>query len=187
MRQMRALAWERLAAMLICVGAGGVAVYLAFRFVLPFLLPFLIAWLLSLVLRRLARRLARRTGLSPATCAVLLLLVSLGGGLVLLGASVWRLVLELRHLLERLLAEGGGAVDWVTDSVDLFDALTSRIGFLHRVGAGERFVALRDAFNQTVADMIGGLLTSLTAAIPAFLAPIGCLPLHNITSLWVCQ
>lgn len=166
---MGSISWERTAAILFCVGAGSALLYLSFRFAFPFFLPFLIAWLISLAVRPLAEGLARRTGLSKSLCAALLLLLFLGGALFLVGASVWRLVLELQHLLERLLSEGGGVDDWVEESFDFFDAVTSRIGFLRHIGAGERFAAFRDAFNKAVADMIGSLLTSLTAGIPAFL------------------
>lgn len=167
---MGSVSWERLAAMLFCAGAGCALLYLLLRYAFPFFLPFLIAWLISLAVRPLADRLARRTGCPKAVCAVLLLLLFLGGMLFLLGASVWRLVLELEHLLERLLAEGGGVSDLVDGSVDFFDALTSHVGFLRHVGAGERFEALRESFNRAVSDMIGDLFSALTAAIPAFLA-----------------
>lgn len=164
--------WERLASMLICFAAGGVLLYFGFRYALPLLVPFLIAWLLSLIVRPMADRLARQFHLSKKLCAVVLLVLILGGAVFLLCASVSRLILELQHLLERLLAEGGDLEGTVRNSIDFFEAVTSRIGFLRRIEAGERFASFREYFNDMVADMISNFLNSLTGGIPAFVGRV---------------
>ena len=160
--------WERLAAIVICGAASGVLLYLAFRYALPLLLPFLVAWLFSLAVRPMAERISKQFRIPKKPCAVVLLIVILGGTGLLFCLGVGRLVAELQHLLERMLADGGSLSGVVRDSMDLFETLTSRIGFLRRIGAGERFSSFREQFNDMVADMVGSLLNSLSAGIPRF-------------------
>ena len=158
------LRWERLASVAICAAALGGLFYLLLRYALGPILPFLVAYLLSLVIRPMARGLARRTHLSQKLCAGCLLVLLLIG----LSAFVWgvsrRLILELEHLLVRLSA--GGVP---TEPIDLFEELTSRIGFLQRIGAGERFSAFRESFNTLVEKLLTGAVESLTAGIPRVL------------------
>lgn len=156
--------WERLAAMLICVTALTGGCYLAVRYALPILLPFLLAWGISLAVRPMARGMSRRLGASQRLCAAILLVAFLCLLLALLGGATRRLVTELEHLLERLLA-----TEEISGPIDFFEMLTSRIGFLRRIGAGERLAAFRERFNQGVSELLVGLLRSLTAGIPQFL------------------
>ena len=129
-------------------------------------MPFLVALGLSVVIRPLAVRFSRRTHIPQKLCAVVLLLVTIGGTLLLFGILCERLVLELGHLLERLLGEGGSVADSVQSSVDFFGTLTSKIGFLRRIEAGTRFSALRDGFNEMMTDLLSGALSSLSGEIP---------------------
>ena len=167
---MKEIRWERVASMLFCLGVGCLAVWLAFRFLLPLLLPFLVAWGVSIAIRPLAKRLSMRLHVSQKLCSVLLLFFFLSGTLLLIGASLHRLILELEHLLERLLSEGGELSDAVEHSFDLFETLTSSIGFLRRVEAGARFSEFRDSFNSMVSNMLSAALTSLSSFLPQFAA-----------------
>ena len=169
---MNRISWERAASILFCLCVGAFLLGAAFRYVLPILFPFLIAWGVSLCIRPLAQRLSKKLGISPKLCAVVLLILILGGTLFLICASIQRLILELQHLLERLLAEGGSFSDATVNSVDFFEALTSRIGFLRRINATQRWAAFRDRFNAMVADMLSGLLTSLSSALPTLAGKI---------------
>ena len=167
---MKEIRWERVASRRVCLGVGCLAVWLAFRFLLPLLLPFLVAWGVSIAIRPLAKRLSMRLHVSQKLCSVLLLFFFLSGTLLLIGAALHRLILELEHLLERLLSEGGELSDAVEHSFDLFETLTSSIGFLRRVEAGERFSEFRDSFNSMVSNMLSAALTSLSSFLPQFAA-----------------
>ena len=174
---MENIRWERIAAIVICAAAGGTALYLIYRFALPLLLPFLVAWVLSLAVRPMAERLSARLHISKKICASVLLTLLLISVVVLCCLLIVRLTAELQRLLERLLAENGSFSAWLKGPLDLFDTLTSRIGFLRRIGAGERFASFREQINQMIADMISGLLQSLSASIPRFLGRfLGALP-----------
>lgn len=164
---MDGIRWERWASMFICITGGLVGAYLVFRYLLPLLLPFLFAYGLSLLIRPAATRISQRTGLPRKLCAAVLLLLTIVGVVVLLGIALNRLSLELQHLLERLLREGGSVSDAVESSVDFFETLTSKVGFLRRIEAGERFSSFRDGFNEMVTDMISGVITSLSSEIPS--------------------
>ena len=106
--------WERVAAILICVLAGGALLYLIFRYALPLLLPFLLAYAVAWMIRPVANKISKKTHLPRGLCSVVLLLVVFGlGGWGLWAGSV-RLIAELGNLVERLLSDGG-----------IFDAMDS--------------------------------------------------------------
>ena len=121
---MKKICWERLAAILVSVLAGGVLLYLFFQHVLPLLLPFLVAYAISWAVRPAAHKLARRTRIPRGVLAVVFLLVIFGVG----GWGLWvgsvRLVAELGKLVERLLSEGG-----------IFDAMDSLMLWAKSIGA----------------------------------------------------
>ena len=152
---MKRIQWEKWAAVAICVAAGVVSAAVIFRYVLPILFPFLIAFGMSFLIRPLARIFSVRTGLSQKLCAALLLTLFLIGVCFLLGAVIQRLLLELEDLLTLLLSDGGDVSGLMQSSADFFDTVTSKIGFLKRIGAGERFGAMRDAFNEMMANALG--------------------------------
>lgn len=169
---MEKIRWERLAAILFCLGAGATLLFLGFRYIFPVFVPFLIAWAVSLLIRPMAERISRQFHISAKLCAVVLLSFFLGGSIFLIYSSFARLIAELQHLLERLLSENGGFSDAIQHSADFFDTVTSRVGFLRRIGAGERFSAFREYFNEMIADMFGSFLNSLSAALPAFIGRV---------------
>lgn len=164
--------WERLCARLVCLLAGGVLFVLGFRYLIPILLPFLVAWVISLAVRPLAVKVAERTRVPKKLCAAVLLVLFLGVSVFLLYQSCARLLLELQRLLERVLAENSDIGLAVRDSVDFFEAVTSKIGFLRRMQAGERFAAWREKFNGMITEMLEGLLRSLSSELPAFVGRV---------------
>ena len=161
--------WERRAAILVTVCLGAALVYLALRYALPLCLPFLLGWGISLGVRPLSERLSRRTGASPKLWAGILLPLLLGGALLLIWIAARRLIGELRHLLERLLTEGGGIAAWMDSDTDYFAWLVSKIGFLRRLD-GEGLNSFREGFNRMAENALNGLLTSLTSGIPRVVA-----------------
>ncbi len=160
--------WERMASVLFCIVVGGAFFFLAFRYLFPILFPFLAAWLFSLAVRPLATRASERFHISQKLCATVLLCLLVGGVVWTLGLLIRRLLGELTHLAERLLSAEGGLSGMLQGSVDYFETLTSGIPFLQRIGAGERFAAVKDRFNMGVTSLLEELLKSLSTGIPTF-------------------
>ena len=163
---MERVRWERLAAIAICVAAGAVLPWLGAKVVFSFLLPFLLAWLLSLGITPLSERVAKRLHLPQKLCAVVLLTLALSLLVFLIGASVNRLLRELQALLSRLLENGNFPGDAVSGSFDYFERVTSGIGFLNKIEAGERYAMFRERFNSMVTELIGNTISALSAEVP---------------------
>ena len=125
---MERMAWERWAAMLLCLGGGALGVGLAWRYLLPILFPFLFAWGISLGIRPLSRWIARRLPLSQKLCAAVLFLLFLGGLVVLVTLSVQRVLHELTELLTRLVENDGHLPGISAGSGDLFAFVMKYLG-----------------------------------------------------------
>ena len=163
---MKEIRWERVAAILISVLAGGVLLYLLFRYALPLLLPFLLAFAVSLMVRPLANKIAKKTRLSRGVCSIILLLIVFGLG----GWGIWvgsvRLLTELGNLVECLLSDGG--IFDAMDSLMLWaEGIGARFGLLSR---GEEGSA--QAFYDAVMQMVGNMLSSLASRLPEVAASL---------------
>ena len=163
---MSEIRWERVAAIMISVLAGGALLYLAFRYVLPLLLPFLLAYAVAWLIRPAANKISKRTHLPCGACSVVLLLVVFGLG----GYGLWigsvRLIAELGNLVERLLSDGG-----------IFDAMDSLMLWVEEIGARFGFLSLKEggspqAFYDGVMQMVGNLLSSLASRLPDLAASL---------------
>ena len=162
---MKEIRWERLAAIFICILAGGGVAYLFFRYAIPLLLPFLVAYVVSCLVRPTASKFASRTHLPKGLCAIVLLLLVFGFG----GWGIWagsvRLVTELGNLVERLISDGG-----ILDAMDSLmlwvEEIGTRFGFLRGEEAGTQ--ALYDAVTKTV----GNMLSSVAARLPELAASL---------------
>lgn len=161
---MRGFTWERVAAMLICIVLGGALSGLALRYAIPILLPFLLAWLISLPLSPLARTLSVRLHLSKKLCAAVLLTAFVGLGSWGLVVLLWRLILEAGHLLEKLLS-GGGLLDSIEGVILWIESVWAKFPFLHRGNGG-----LREGIYGMLRELLSGVLTSVSAAIPTWAA-----------------
>ena len=157
--------WERVAAILICVLAGGALLYLIFRYALPLLLPFLLAYAVAWMIRPVANKLSKKTHLPRGLCSVVLLLVVFGlGGWGLWAGSV-RLIAELGNLVERLLSDGG-----------IFDAMDSLMLWAEKIGTRIGFLSMGEgntqAFYDSIMQMVGNLLSSLASRLPDLAASL---------------
>ena len=166
---MQKINWERVAAILFTVGIGAFLVLILIRYALPIVFPFLLAWGIAALIRKPASVLARRLSLPKTAVSFILLLFLLSAVVWLLFASVRQLFFELSQLLERVLSAEGMA-ESLEGPIDYFGMLTSKISFLRRIGAGERFASLREGFNRAAADLFEGLLQSLSAMLPSMAA-----------------
>lgn len=164
--QSEKLHWERLASIAICLAAGAVLLWLGAKLVFSFLLPFLLAWLLSLCVTPVSDRLAKKLHLPQKLCAVVLLTLLLSLLVFLVGASINRMLQELQDLLSRLLENGYFPENAVSESFDYFEKVTSGVSFLNRIKAGERYSMFRERFNEMVTELIGNVISSLSAELP---------------------
>lgn len=163
--------WERLAAIAVCIAAAVGLLWLGGRLILSILLPFLIAWLLSLCITPLSERFARRLRLPPRLCAAIFLTVTLSLSVWLIGASVNRLLAELRGLIERF-ADGSALFEMMEKPFALLERMTARIGLFEQMGMGQSTVALRERLNDMVSGMLEKLLLSIGAELPRAAAGI---------------
>ena len=162
---MKEIRWERIAAILVSVLAGGALIYVAFRYALPLLLPFLLAYVISLFIRPIVTKFAARTHLSRGVCSVMLLLLVFGLG----GWGLWigsvRLFASLGNLLERLLSDGG-----VLDAMDAF------VLWLEQIGARFGFIFKEEGSAQALYDsvmqMVWNMLSSLASRLPELAASL---------------
>lgn len=162
---MSEIRWERVAAILICVLAGGALLYLIFRYALPLLLPFLLAYAVAWMIRPVANKISKKTHLPRGLCSVVLLLVVFGlGGWGLWAGSV-RLIAELGNLVERLLSDGG-----------IFDAMDSLMLWAEKIGTRIGFLSMGEgntqAFYDSIMQMVGNLLSSLASRLPDLAASL---------------
>ena len=168
--EMGEIKWERLASIIICVAAGGVALWYGGRLLLSLLLPFLLGWGVALCITPLAERISRRLRISAKLCSVVLLLLSLSLLLLLIGASVSRLIRELQALLARLLESEAFTNEG--ESYDFFARMTFGIGLPERFRDAERYAAFRSRFNEMIREALVGAVTSLSAQLPQVAARI---------------
>lgn len=166
---MQKVRWERVAAILFTVCIGGAILWGVLRYALPIVMPFAVAFAIAWLIQKPSQLLSHRLSVPQKLVSVVLLLLLLTAAVWLIGATTRRLLLELQHLLEHLLSREE-LLDAVGTPIDYFGMLTSRIPFLRRIGAGERFFALREGFNQAVSDLLKSLLESLSSAVPAMAA-----------------
>ena len=163
---MREVRWERVAAILVSILAGGALLYLFFRYALPLLLPFLVAFVVSWCIRPVANKISKKIRLPRGVCATVLLLLVFGFG----GWGLWvgsvRLIAELGNLVQRLLSDGG-----------IFDAMNSLMlwaeGISARFGifsAGQEGSA--QAFYDSIMQMVGNMLSSLASRLPEVAASL---------------
>ena len=167
---MEGFAWERWAAILFCLLAGGGVLILTWQYAFPILLPFLAAWLISLIVRPASGRVAEYLHLPPKLCAALLLTLLLATLVLLFGFAARRLMLELSRLLELIMENDGRLPGVVDESFDLFAFFMERLGI--DPGAGSGYELFRERFYGMLTDMTGHLSERLSAEIPAFAARV---------------
>ena len=169
---MREMNWNRWASIAVCATAAGALIWLLGRVLALYLLPFVLAWLLSLCLASPAERIARRLHCSPKICSILLFTADLCLMVLLIGASVNRLLRELQGLLTRLL-EGGELSEMIlAGKSDYFGSVLSGMKLFERFAGSQSGAAFRARFNQMVGNALTDVLASVSAEIPRVAARI---------------
>lgn len=169
---MRRIDWNRWASIAICVAAAGALIWIGGRLLVAYLLPFLLAWVLSLCLTPFAERIAKRLHCSPKICAILLFTVVLCLIVLLIGATVSRLLAELQGLLTRLLEKGALSESLVAGKTDYFGTAVSKIKFFERFAISPNGAVFRERFNQMVGDALAEAIASVSAELPRVVARI---------------
>lgn len=162
-------AWERRAAILICVALGLLGAALLFRYLFAVLLPFLIAWGISTVALRATERISARLGLSHRLCAVVALLLFLSLAIVLLCRSFNSLMEELRRMLAELLANGGVPRFWGA-TAEAMERLMGRLGLLE--AHGEAYAEFCGQLEALLSRLGREALQSLSQAVPGLAARV---------------
>jgi predicted PurR-regulated permease PerM len=129
-------------------------------------LPFLIAWIISILIRPLAAKLSRRTHLPQTLCAVILLIALVVGVFLLVFFTVHRLLAELGHLFDRLLAGGADLEATLDRAVAFLQSIGERFGLVRLWGDGVTGEVLREQLDAWIGAQTDRLLTTLVSRIP---------------------
>ncbi len=154
--------WHRRAAITVSVAGIVAAAYLFCRFALTLFLPFLIAFGLAALTRSVALRFSAHSRIPQKVSAVLFTVLALfaaGVGLYFLTA---RLLLELQHLLTRLLADIGNPDGTLSALFRFFEGLAEKLRF--SMPWLEDLVGEPGSF---LAERLKGWLEQLSEEIPA--------------------
>ena len=157
---------RRMAAGVICIGAGIVALWLGFRYALGIVLPFLLAWLLSRPVKSLSSALSRRTRLPRGAWAALLVILTVGGFVTLVISGVRRGIREMSTLVEELAADTDGLVSAVEGALERARSLSSRIPFLRHFEDTPGYEDFCARLDSLVEEGAGRLVTAITRRLP---------------------
>ncbi len=157
---------NRGAAAVICMAAGGFALWLGFRYALGIALPFLLAWLLSRPVKPLAKALAGRTRLPVSLWAAGLVILTVGGFVGLAVGGIRRGVNELATLAEGLAADTDGVVTAIEGALERARSLSSRIPFLRHFEDTPGYEDFCARLDGLVEEGVGSLVAGITARLP---------------------
>lgn len=164
--KMGKLQWQRMASILFCLIGGGLLLYYGFRMLLPILLPFLIGWGVSMLIRPPAKRLSHHLRIPLTASCVILLFLFVGGALFLVLLTANRLLSELGHLLDRLLADGFDPGQTVDRAAAFLQGLGERLGLLRWLGEDATGEMMHARLSEWLTVQADRLLTALASEIP---------------------
>lgn len=169
---------ERIAAWIICLLGGVIAVWFLFRFALGILWPFVLAYLLSLCIRPLVRLAVGKSRLPRGVVAGVLVVLLIGGFFCLLTWGVQRAIAELEGLITHLSSGESGIGVTLAEVQDWLRSVSEHLPFLERFShlhGFEAFCARLDAWVSEAADGIlsqlgqwaSGAVVDVVAGIPS--------------------
>lgn len=166
--------WQKCAAIIICVGGAGAAVWLGVKYLLPLVLPFAIAWAAALAVRRPTRWLSQKSGLSHTVCTVVTVTALLGLVTALGAWGVRRLVIELEELIRELRQYSAGSGKGAFGGLE---ELVGRLPFVGELIDGAGSEQLREGALTAVTEFASSALEGLAQLLPsAVLGAISKLP-----------
>ena len=157
---------RRGAAAVICIAAGILVLWLAFRYALGIALPFLLAWLLSRLVKPAVGAITRRTRLPRSACAAALVILTVGGFAWLVIGGARRGIRELSTLAEGLAADTGGLVTAIEGALERARSLSSRIPFLRHFENTPGYEDFCARLDGLVEEGVSRLVTGITARLP---------------------
>ena len=157
---------RRGAAAVICIAAGILVLWLAFRYALGIALPFLLAWLLSRLVKPAVGAITRRMRLPRSACAAALVILTVGGFAWLVIGGARRGIRELSTLAEGLAADTGGLVTAIEGVLERARSLSSRIPFLRHFENTPGYEDFCARLDGLVEEGVNRLVTGITARLP---------------------
>lgn len=157
---------RQVAAGVICLAAGILALWLLFRYALGIALPFLLAWILSRPIRNLAETLSGRTRLPRGLWAALLVILSVGGFAALAVSGIRRGLRELSALAEGLASDTDGLVAAIGGLLHKARSLSSRIPFLRHFEETPGYEEFCARLDSLVEDGVSKLAEGVAGKLP---------------------
>lgn len=158
--------WQSLAGIVICAAAAVALAWISVKYLLWVFLPFIIGWLVALIVTPAARFAEKKTKLPFRLCAVVILIAVIVALISGITAAVNRLILELEHLLETLMNDGGQIVDNVTGFVGRLGDFLSRIPLLGRLAGTDEIDGVRRWLTSIMKSFIGEMVGKLGGTLP---------------------
>ncbi len=166
-----------LAAILICISFGVLAIYLFFKYGFSILLPFFIGWSVAMAISPLAGKLAGKEEKPQRIISVMLFIALVLAAVLLIILIFDRLMSEAQRLLERLVEDSEELYGLIGNALDFAQSITEHIPFFDGLGWGEDAYTLRDKIDAFVGKMIGDIAENLGARLPIWLGAVaGAIP-----------
>ena len=159
--------WERGAAIVVCLLAATLALWVGFRYAWGILLPFLLAFLLSRLIRPLLERVVAATRI-PRWIGAAGLVGMIAGGLIL--GCIWGLRRgwqELSRLAQSLATDPDGPLSLLEDAMSNASTLSSRLPLLSHLKDSPGYDALCARLDEWAAAALSRVTESVTARLPS--------------------
>lgn len=162
----RVLDYRRGAALVICVAAGILVLWLCFHYALGITAPFILAWLLSRLVKPLAGALTSRTRLPRGVWAAGLVILTVGGFVGLTVSGIRRGIRELSTLADELAADTDGLVAAIENLFSRARSLSSHIPFLRHFENSPGYEDFCTRLDGLVEEGTGRLVSEISARFP---------------------
>ena len=163
----------RRAAGVICAAGVLGGGWLLLEYGLPLVAPFLLAWVVALAVHPLAEKMSAHSHIPRRLCAALILTLGLLLLALLLTLAVNRLIFELQRLVGWLGNEGGTMITALFGRVtDWAAGLGESLPFLDFLWSSEELAGVWGSIDEIAAGMIAEAASSLSSAIPAWIAAV---------------
>ncbi len=158
-----------LAAILICISFGVLALYLFFKYGFSILLPFFIGWAVAMAILPLAGKLSGKDEKRQRIISVMLFIFLILAAILLIILIFNRLMSEAQRLLERLSKDSEELYSLIGNALDFAQSITEHLPFFDGLGFGEDAYFLREKIDSFVGGIIGDVAENLGSKLPVWL------------------